>query len=68
MVNNLSIDGNRIENYSVYSNGHHGNAINVWLHYGRIERVRTNWVYKHSLLLNYDTGNSDDGLGFTQEH
>lgn len=67
-IMDLSIDGNRIENYSVYSSGHHGNAINVWLHYGRIERVRTNWVYKHSLLLNYDTGNSDDGLGFTQEH
>ncbi len=64
----LAIDGNRIENYSVYVNGHHGNAINVWLHYGRIERVRTDWVFKHSLLLNYDTGNSDDGLGFEPEH
>ena len=67
-VMDLSIDGNRITNYSTFSNGHHGNAINVWLHYGRIERVRTNWVYKHSLLLNYDTGNSDDGLGFDSEH
>lgn len=67
-IMDLSIDGNRIQNYSTYVNGHHGNAINVWLHYGRIERVRTNWVYKHSLLLNYDTGNSDDGLGFEPEH
>lgn len=67
-IMDLAIDGNRITNYSTFSNGHHGNAINVWLHYGRIERVRTNWVYKHSLLLNYDTGNSDDGLGFDSEH
>ena len=67
-VMDLSIDGNRITNYSTFSNGHHGNAINVWLHYGRIERVRTNWIYKHSLLLNYDTGNGDDGLGFDSEH
>jgi len=67
-IMDLSIDGNRITNYSVYSNGHHGNAINVWLHYGRIERVRTNWVYKHSLLLNYDTGTGDDGLNFPEEH
>ena len=67
-IMDLSIDGNRIQNYSTFSNGHHGNAINVWLHYGRIERVRTNWVYKHSLLLNYDTGTSDDGLGFEPEH
>ena len=64
----LTIDGNRIQNYSTYVNGHHGNAINVWLHYGRIERVRTNWVFKHSLLLNYDTGTGDDGLGFEPEH
>lgn len=67
-IMDLTIDGNRIRNYSVYANGHHGNAINVWLHYGRIERVRTNWVFKHGLLLNYDTGNSDDGLGFEPEH
>lgn len=67
-IMDLAIDGNRITNYSTFSNGHHGNAINVWLHYGRIERVRTNWVYKHSLLLNYDTGNGDDGLGFDSEH
>lgn len=65
----LAIDGNRIQNYSTFANGHHGNAINVWLHYGRIERVRTNWVFKHSLLLNYDTGSSsDDGLGFEPAH
>lgn len=67
-IMDLAIDGNRITNYSTFSNGHHGNAINVWLHYGRIERVRTNWVYKHSLLLNYDTGDGDDGLGFDSEH
>ena len=67
-IMDLSIDGNRIQNYSTFVNGHHGNAINVWLHYGRIERVRTNWVYKHSLLLNYDTGTGDDGLGFEPEH
>ena len=67
-IMDLSIDGNRIQNYSTYVNGHHGNAINVWLHYGRIERVRTDWVFKHSMLLNYDTGNSDDGLGFEPEH
>lgn len=63
-IMDLTIDGNRIRNYSVYSAGHHGNAINVWLHYGRIERVRTDWVYKHQLMLNYDVGSGDDGLGF----
>ena len=67
-IMDLTIDGNRIQNYSTFSNGHHGNAINIWLHYGIIERVRTNWVYKHSLMLNYDTGSGDDGLGFDQEH